>query len=158
MAKKKYTEKDIQVVEGLQHIRHRPKMYIGELDPMNLVKLISEDLDTPESEYRNAVFTITAEGPELSYELHPKVNKPIAELMCTIIGCGSRIGELGWLVVVNALSEYLIVESIYKEKLHRMRFHRANLQSYEVVEKSGPPLRLVFKPDPKIFDDPTQKI
>ena len=100
--------------EALEHIRHRPAMYIGSVDQKGidyLTKNILECLpDSNISKSRREII-ITGQGPPFSVEVHPKAQKTFFEIAFTVIGTGQGGTEF-FLVVLNALSEFIKVETV----------------------------------------------
>lgn len=111
----KYTEKDMTIMEGLEHIRHRPAMYAGSTDSAGLQFVVDEIVKWLIKTGRQVAvdgYRISAWGEPLSVETHPKVNKPIAEILCTVMGTGTAFCDSGaMLAVLNALSESMTLET-----------------------------------------------
>ena len=127
------TAKDITVLEGLEPVRKRPAMYIGDTDKKGLHHLVWEIVDNSVDEYLNGyadsitvelhkngdAVTIADNGRGIPVDMHPKYKKPGLELLLTTLHSGAKFGEgdsylhSGGLhgvgsSVVNALSRKLV--------------------------------------------------
>src|SRR5215212_7588134 len=133
-AKKAYDESSISVLEGLEPVRKRPAMYIGDTDKKGLHHLVWEIVDNSVDEYLNGYadsitvtlhkggdsVTITDNGRGIPVAVHPKYKKPGLELILTTLHSGGKFGGdgSGYLhsgglhgvgsSVVNALSKKLV--------------------------------------------------
>src|SRR5689334_7117502 len=129
-----YRTEDIQVLEGLEPVRKRPAMYIGDPDKKGLHHLAWEILDNAVDEYINGfadhmtltlhksghAITITDNGRGIPVDMHPKHKKTGLELVLTVLHAGGKFGDTdsGYInsgglhgvgaSVVNALSKKLI--------------------------------------------------
>src|SRR5579862_877873 len=133
MASPTYTAKDISVLEGLEPVRKRPSMYIGDPDKKGLHHLVWEIVDNAVDEYLNGfadtisvqlhksgdAVTVHDNGRGIPVDMHPKFKKPALELILTTLHSGAKFGEGGNYIhsgglhgvgssVVNALSRKLI--------------------------------------------------
>jgi DNA gyrase subunit B len=100
--KKKYDIENIQVLEGLEPVRKRPAMYIGDTDKKGLHHLVWEIVDNSVDEYLNGYadaitvtlhkggdsITITDNGRGIPVAIHPKYKKPGLELILTTLHSG----------------------------------------------------------------------
>src|SRR6201988_1712619 len=105
----KYTAKDIQVLEGLEPVRKRPSMYIGDPDKKGLHHLVWEIVDNAVDEYLNfhadtitvtlynSVYAVTVidNGRGITVDLNPKYKRPALELILTTLNSGAKFGEGG---------------------------------------------------------------
>src|SRR5205085_1195492 len=130
-----YTAKDISVLEGLEPVRKRPSMYIGDPDKKGLHHLVWEIVDNAVDEYLNGyadhisvtlhksgdTVTVHDNGRGIPVDLHPKHKRPALELILTTLHSGGKFGDndayfhSGGLhgvgsSVVNALSKKLIAD------------------------------------------------
>src|SRR3954454_24193233 len=133
MASPSYTAKDIAILEGLEPVRKRPSMYIGDPDKKGLHHLVWEIIDNAVDEYLNGyadaiivtlhksgdAVTVSDNGRGIPVDLHPKYKKPALELILTTLHPGAKFGEAGNYLhsgglhgvgssVVNALSKKLV--------------------------------------------------
>lgn len=173
-----YSATSIEVLEGLEPVRHRPGMYIGGTDETALHHLVAEILDNSMDEavagYANKIevqmnadysVTITDNGRGIPVDPHPKYpGKSALEVIMTMLHSGGKFGGGAYKVsgglhgvglsVVNALSEKLSVEIARDKKLYRQEYSRGYpMGPLELVE-NAPNRRgtsVTFKPDPEIF-------
>ncbi|MEI9993248.1 MAG: DNA topoisomerase IV subunit B [Rhizomicrobium sp.] len=176
-ASKGYTAKDIEVLEGLEPVRRRPGMYIGGTDERALHHLAAEILDNAMDEavagFANRievelsagdVLTIRDNGRGIPTDPHPKFkNKSALEVIMTTLHAGGKFGgkvydTSGGLhgvgaSVVNALSEWMEVESARDRQAQKMRFERGHavgkLKDLGAVNRRG--TIVSFHPDAQIF-------
>ena len=173
-----YTAKDIEVLEGLEPVRRRPGMYIGDTGERGLHHLFAEVLDNSMDEAiaghadrieiiygADGFLDISDNGRGIPIDPHPKFPKKSAlEVILTTLHAGGKFTEKNYttsgglhgvgISVVNALSDSLVVE-VFRNRL-------AYAQSYAYGKPLGP-LKQVgtspnrrgtnvrFRPDPKIF-------
>ena len=173
-----YSAQDIEVLEGLEPVRHRPGMYIGGTDEQALHHLVAEILDNSMDEavagYANHIdikfnddfsVTISDNGRGIPVDPHPKYpNKSALEVILTILHSGGKFGGNAYKVsgglhgvgvsVVNALSDKLIVEIARDKKLYRQEYSKGKpLTNLELVG-NAPNRRgtsITFHPDAEIF-------
>ena len=143
-----YTAKDIQVLEGLEAVRKRPGMYIGDQGPRGLHHLVYEVVDN---------------GRGIPTEIHAATGKSAAEVVLTVLHAGAKFDKKAYQVsgglhgvgvsVVNALSEWLEVTIWRNGREHRQRFERGvavtELQVGEDTDRRG--TKVQFMPDEEIF-------
>ena len=174
---KGYTAKDIEVLEGLEPVRRRPGMYIGGTDVAALHHLAAEILDNAMDEAvagyagrievelgEDDVLTVRDNGRGIPVDAHPKFkNKSALEVIMTTLHAGGKFGgkvydTSGGLhgvgaSVVNALSEWMEVESARDKHAHKMRFERGKaigkLNDIGAVNRRG--TIVSFRPDAQIF-------
>ena len=178
--KKRYTAKDIEVLEGLEPVRKRPGMYIGGTDDRALHHLAAEILDNSMDEAvagqanwiefelsSDGFVTVRDNGRGIPTDPHPKFkNKSALEVVLTTLHSGGKFGGDAYktsgglhgvgLSVVNALSAELHVEIAREKKLWTQSYKqgkpRGKLKDKgKVTNKRGTAIR--FKPDPVIFGD-----
>ncbi len=176
-----YTASSISVLEGLEHVRKRPGMYIGGTDRDGLHHLVREIVDNSVDEaingYASAIrVTLSSDGRSMTVEdngrgipvdNHPKMNKPALEVILTNLNAGAKFDGGSYITsgglhgvgssVVNALSERLIATVKRNGFAWRMRFRRGRTRG--TIEKLGPArgtgTTIQFTPDPEIFGDQT---
>ena len=173
-----YSATSIEVLEGLEPVRHRPGMYIGGTDETALHHLVAEILDNSMDEavagYANKIevqmnadysVTITDNGRGIPVDPHPKYpGKSALEVIMTMLHSGGKFGGGAYKVsgglhgvglsVVNALSEKLSVEIARDKKLYRQEYSRGYPMGPLELVGNAPNRRgtsVTFKPDPEIF-------
>lgn len=175
---KEYSAQDIEVLEGLEPVRHRPGMYIGGVDEQALHHLVAEILDNSMDEavagFANHIevrvnadgsVTITDNGRGIPVDPHPKYpGKSALEVIMTILHSGGKFGGGAYKVsgglhgvglsVVNALSDRLVVEIARDKKLYRQEYSKGKpLTALEQIG-NAPNRRgtsITFHPDSEIF-------
>ena len=178
-SKAEYTATDIEVLEGLEPVRHRPGMYIGGTDIQAMHHLVAEILDNSMDEavagFANHIdvtmnadgtVTITDNGRGIPVDEHPKYPGVSAlEVILTTLHSGGKFGGGAYKVsgglhgvglsVVNALSETLVVEVARDKKLYRQEYSRGKPQTPLTLVGNCPNRRgtsITFKPDAEIFE------
>jgi len=175
-----YRASDIQVLEGLEAVRKRPSMYIGNVGVEGLHHLVFEVVDNSIDEavmgfchrievilHRDGSVRVTDDGRGIPVEIHETVGRPAVEVVLTRLHAGGKFGGAAYQIsgglhgvgvsVVNALSEWLEVEVYREGKIWRQRYERGipqgDLEEVGVTERTGTMIH--FKPDPMIFPDAT---
>jgi DNA gyrase subunit B len=173
-----YTAEQIQVLEGREHVRRRPSMYIGSTTTTGLHHLVYEVVDNAVDEalagYANKiVVTLFADGSVqvdddgrgIPVDIHKKEGLSALELVLTRLNAGGKFGGGGYKVssglhgvgvsAVNFLSERLQVWVHLNGKVHHMEFARGVPKGpVKVVGKTDRTGTIVrFWPDPQIFPD-----
>ncbi|HUA68968.1 MAG TPA: DNA gyrase subunit B, partial [Candidatus Saccharimonadales bacterium] len=180
-AAEKYDASKIDKLEGLEAVRKRPGMYIGDPDERGLHHSVFEVLDNSIDEhlagYCNKIevtvhvdgsVSIRDDGRGIPVDEHPKFKMPAVELVLTNLHAGGKFGQGAYKYsgglhgvgakCVNALSEWFKVEVSRDEKVYSMEFARGKTtQKLEVIGKSKKTGTLItFKPDPEIFTITTE--
>ena len=172
-----YGADQIQVLEGLEHIRKRPGMYIASTDVRGLHHLVKEIVDNSVDEalagYCDTItVTINEDGScsvmdngrGIPVGIHEKEGVSTVEVVMTKPNAGGKFGGGGYMVssglhgvglkAVNALSEEASVDVFQNGKHYRQEYDRgvprAPLTVVGECEKSG--TRITFKPDYEIFE------
>ncbi|HEY7087718.1 MAG TPA: DNA topoisomerase (ATP-hydrolyzing) subunit B [Tepidisphaeraceae bacterium] len=176
-----YTEEMIKVLEGIEHVRTRPGMYIGDTTPRGLHHLVYEIVDNSIDEamagFCKAITVkinadgsclVSDDGRGIPVGIHPTEKVPTVEVVFAKLGAGGKFehnadsayrttGGLHGVgaSVVNALSEWLEVEVSRDGALHHMEFERGKKSSeLKVIGKSTKTgTKVTFKPDTQIFPD-----
>ncbi len=174
-----YGADKIQVLEGLEAVRKRPGMYIGNTSSGGLHHLVFELVHNSIDEAMAGVcdkidvviksdgsLETTDNGRGIPVEIHPKTGKSTLEVVLTLLHAGGKFGAQGGayktsgglhgvgLAVVNALSEELIAEVYRDGKVFRQVYEEGKpITPVEVVgETQLNGTKIIFKPDPKIFE------
>ena len=175
-----YSEADIQVLEGLEAVRKRPGMYIGDTTPRGLHHLVYEIVANSVDEAlagrcdriditlnADGSVTVQDDGSGIPVGIHPQTGIPTVQVVHTKLHAGGKFGGGAYSVsgglhgvgasVVNALSEWMEVHVTRDEKIYRIAFSRGDtVEPLDVVGTAKPGVsgtRTVFRPDPEIFPD-----
>jgi DNA gyrase subunit B len=180
-APEKYDASKIDKLEGLEAVRKRPGMYIGDPDERGLHHSVFEVLDNSIDEHLagycskievtvhvDGSVSIRDNGRGIPVDMHPKFNMPAVELVLTNLHAGGKFGQGAYKYsgglhgvgakCVNALSDWFKVEVSRDGKVYSMEFARGvTTQKLTVVGKSkGTGTLITFKPDPTIFTITTE--
>jgi len=176
IAAEKYDASKIDKLEGLEAVRKRPGMYIGDPDERGLHHCVFEVLDNSIDEHLaghcnridvtlhvDGSCSIRDDGRGIPVDIHPKWQIPAVELVLTNLHAGGKFGQGAYKYsgglhgvgakCVNALSEWFKVEVSRDGKVYFMEFARGlTTRKLEVIGKSKHTGTLVtFKPDAEIF-------
>ena len=181
VAPEKYDASKIDKLEGLEAVRKRPGMYIGDPDERGLHHSVFEVLDNSIDEHLagycskievtvhvDGSVSIRDNGRGIPVDMHPKWNMPAVELVLTNLHAGGKFGQGAYKYsgglhgvgakCVNALSDWFKVEVYRDGKVYSMEFARGvTTQKLTVIGKSkGTGTLITFKPDPTIFTITTE--
>ena len=177
VADTEYNASEIQVLEGLEAVRKRPGMYIGSTSASGLHHLVYEIVDNAIDEAlagfcteitvtinEGNTITVTDNGRGIPVDIQAQTGRPALEVVFTVLHAGGKFGGGGYKVsgglhgvgasVVNALSEWLVVQVHKDGKIYEMKFSRGHiLDDMKVVgETDHTGTTVTFKPDPEMFD------
>jgi len=180
----KYDAAQIDKLEGLEAVRKRPGMYIGDPDERGLHHMVFEVLDNSIDEHLAGYCTkievavhvdgsvsVRDNGRGIPVDMHPKFKMPAVELVLTNLHAGGKFGQGAYKYsgglhgvgakCVNALSDWFKVEVSRDGKVYAMGFERGKTtQKLEVIgevkSKKNTGTLITFAPDPTIFTITTE--
>ncbi|RME04224.1 MAG: DNA topoisomerase (ATP-hydrolyzing) subunit B [Planctomycetota bacterium] len=175
--KSNYTSENIQILEGLEAVRKRPAMYIGDTTVRGLHHLAWEVIDNSVDEavagvcdrievtiFPDGSLCVQDNGRGIPIDIHKQTNTPGLEIIMTKLHAGAKFDNNSYEVsaglhgvgvsVVNALSKWMEVE-VYKDGMaYKQSFRRgektSELEPLGTTELRG--TKITFKPDPEIFE------
>lgn len=173
-----YDASQIEVLEGMEAVRRRPGMYIGNTGVRGLHQLVFELIDNSVDEalagYCDKIevrlnidgsVAVSDNGRGIPVDIHPQTGRPAVEAAMTMLHAGGKFGGNGYeisgglhgvgLSVVNALSRWLQIEVYRDGKSYTQRYERGKvktpLKENGSTDKTGTMVR--FLPDPQIFPE-----
>ena len=176
MSKNNYGADKISVLKGLEAVRKRPAMYIGDVGKRGYHHLVSEVVDNSIDEAlagfctsiivtikNDGFISIEDNGRGIPVEIHKTEGKPALEVVMTVLHAGGKFDKNTYKVsgglhgvgvsVVNALSENLVAE-VHRDGFHYKQEYKIGQPTTEVekIGKSDKTGTIVsFKPDEKVF-------
>lgn len=178
MSQKEYTASSIQALEGMEHVRLRPSMYIGDVGTRGLHHLVYEVVDNSIDEalaghcdtisvtiHEGESITVKDNGRGIPVDMHEKEQKSALEVVMTKIGAGGKFDKDSYKVsgglhgvgvsCVNALSTSLVATVNRDGKVYQQKYSEG--KALDPVKEIGTTDRrgteVFFQPDEKIFQE-----
>ena len=175
-----YDENEIEVLEGIEHVRLRPSMYIGSTDSRGLHHLVYEVVDNSIDEAmagycknievtinKDNSITVIDDGRGIPVKTHPKIGKSALEVALTMLHAGGKFHGGGYKVsgglhgvgvsVVNALSRWMEVEVKRDGGIFYQKYKRGKPVSEvkRIGDAADTGTKITFLPDNEVFEDIT---
>ncbi|MHA6697985.1 DNA topoisomerase (ATP-hydrolyzing) subunit B [Chryseobacterium sp. A301] len=178
MSQKQYTASSIQALEGMEHVRMRPSMYIGDVGARGLHHLVYEVVDNSIDEalaghcdrieveiHEGNGVLVTDNGRGIPVDFHEKEQKSALEVVMTKIGAGGKFDKDSYKVsgglhgvgvsCVNALSNQLIATVHRDGKIYEQEYSQgkalADVKEIGTADDTG--TTVFFQPDDTIFQE-----
>ncbi|MGC8721011.1 MAG: DNA topoisomerase (ATP-hydrolyzing) subunit B [Caldisericaceae bacterium] len=179
MINDEYNASSLKVLEGLEHVRKRPSMYIGSTGESGLHHLVFEVVDNSIDEAmagfcteiavsmnKDGTVTVKDNGRGIPTDLHPQLNISGVEVALTKLNAGGKFDNKVYHVsgglhgvgvsVVNALSEHLVVRVTRDGHVYIQEFARGipvyPLKMEDIAPAGAQGTEITFKPDNEIFE------
>lgn len=176
--KSEYSAKNINVLKGLEAVRKRPAMYIGDVSARGLHHLVNEVVDNSIDEalagyadkiditiHKDESITIEDNGRGIPVDKHPEEKRSALEVVMTVLHAGGKFDKNTYKVsgglhgvgvsVVNALSEWLKTEVRRKGKVYFQEYRRGlpvkAVRETGKCKKNVTGTRISFMPDREVF-------
>jgi len=172
-----YDASQITVLKGLEAVRRRPAMYIGDTSKRGLHHLVYEVIDNSIDEAmagfcnhikvvlrKDGAVEVTDNGRGIPVDMHPTQKKPALEVVMTMLHAGGKFDHHTYKVsgglhgvgvsVVNALSEWCEVEVCRDGDVYYQKYHRGIPQGSvrKIGQRRKTGTKTVFFPDAKVFE------
>ncbi len=174
-----YSAEQIEVLKGLEAVRKRPGMYIGNTAERGLHQLVYEAVDNAVDEalagyaknikvvlYKDGSCSVEDDGRGIPVDVHAGENMPAVEVIMTILHAGGKFGKGGYKVsgglhgvgisVVNALSSEMTTRVKRDGFIYEIKFERGNtVQKLKKIGRTTPEdtgSYVWFKPDTDVFE------
>ncbi|MDQ2680883.1 MAG: DNA topoisomerase (ATP-hydrolyzing) subunit B [Candidatus Eremiobacteraeota bacterium] len=173
----KYTGEQIEVLKGLEAVRKRPGMYVGNTSERGLHQLVYEAVDNAVDEAlaghasnimvilgKDGSCSVEDDGRGIPVDVHPGENMPAVEVVMTILHAGGKFGKGGYKVsgglhgvgisVVNALSSKMTTRVKRNGNLYEIRFERGLTAQKlkKIAPAQGTGTYQWFLPDDEVFE------
>ncbi len=179
-----YSASDITVMEGLEAVRKRPGMYIGTTGPEGVFQLVREIVDNSVDEAmagfatgvevvirKDGSVSVSDDGRGIPVDMHTRTGKSALVTVMSTLHAGGKFGGKGYQVsgglhgvgasVVNALSEWTLVEVRRDNKVHSQRFGRGktvgdmDVRPQTDQDPPGTGTTVTWMPDSEVFPEIT---
>ncbi len=172
-----YTGKQIEVLKGLEAVRKRPGMYIGNTAERGLHQLVYEAVDNAVDEalagfaknvrvvlHKDASCSVEDDGRGIPIDVHAGEKMPAVEVVMTMLHAGGKFGKGGYKVagglhgvgisVVNALSEWMVTRVKRDGFEYEIKFERGltTRKLHKIGNANGTGTLQHFLPDPQVFE------